>query len=71
MTHTPDDLIGIAIKLFWTILFSAVPAVLLGIDFGLSVGIGYFVIAAAVLSLYYDAQDIRKAAQLIAKRSQP
>ena len=42
MAHASDDLIGIAVKLFWTILFSLVPAVLLGMDFGLSVGIGYF-----------------------------
>ena len=69
MAHTSEDLIGTAAKLFWTILFSLVPAVLLGMDFGLSVGIGYFVVAAAVLSLHYDVQDTRKAVQKIAKGS--
>jgi hypothetical protein len=70
VTHTSNDLIGIAVKLFWTILFSLVPAVLLGMDFGLSVGIGYFVVAAAVLSVHYDVQDTRKAVQQIAKSDQ-
>ncbi|WP_129135520.1 hypothetical protein [Luteimonas sp. YGD11-2] len=70
MTHTSNDLLGVAIKLFWTILFSLVPAVLLGMDFGFSVGIGYFVVTAAILSVHYDVQDTRKAVQEIAKGRQ-
>jgi hypothetical protein len=70
VTQPYDDLIDIAVRLFWTILFSLVPAVLLGVDFGWSIGIGYFVVAAALLSVHYDAQDIRKAIQQIAKSRQ-
>jgi hypothetical protein len=70
VTHPSSDLIGMIAKVFWTILFALVPAVLLGTDFGLSVGVGYFVITAAVLSVHYDVQDTRKAVQQIAKDNQ-
>jgi len=58
---------SIIFRLLWTILFSLVPAVLLGMDFGFSVGLGYFVIAAAILSIGYDVQEARDAAQQIAR----
>ena len=71
MTHLSDELIGVFAKLFWTLLFALIPAVLLGIDFGLPVGVGYFVVAAALLSVHYDVQDTRKTVQQLAADIRP
>jgi hypothetical protein len=60
MNDARSDLIAAIVKLFWTVLVSIVPAVMLGNDFGLSVGVGYFVIAAAIVSIQYDAKDMRE-----------
>ncbi|NZA26943.1 hypothetical protein H0E84_11175 [Luteimonas sp. SJ-92] len=70
MTQASNNVTDSAIKLFWTLLFSLGPAILLGMDFGLSVGLGYFVIAAVVISVHYDAQDVRKAVQQLTQNRQ-
>ena len=70
MTQKASGLIDDISKFFWTISFALVPAVLLGMDFGFSVGIGYFVVAGSILSIHYDVQDIRKVVEQSTKYNQ-
>lgn len=60
MNQSNFVLFEILMKIFWILVASVVPALMLARDYGTSVGVAFFVLAGALMSIHYDVQDILK-----------